>query len=575
MSQNDQSQSTNPNVDLIVKLAGLQATNQQLPTLHELAELVDSTQDYSMVKEWAAKIKIGTRRDFEKAISRQKIIDELGELPTCASDFVEIYVKKYGIEVDCKGEVRYNQEIIFQDTNIRHLLLETKETLENARNDGKTLPDRIEKLEDEVRMYEAMIGTMTQDVTVQDVVRDMRLEIDKHHLRISPKAIDDAVDKWIADEFPKQKMLKFMNLRYDRKREGRGDRELLKMVNACFDLSEHSAEYVAGGIKKYMWQVKRKMMGLPVTNHLMPILLGPQGVGKSTFMDKLTAPLEQVRVYSDFNQITDDRNVDLFLKNYVVIVDEMGYAARSDIDAVKNLISTPHISRRPMGTNRTITVKQNATFIGASNKEVGQLIRDETGIRRFLPLRFKNLPDWKTLNEIDMVLIWNCVNEVGDDPMLPFADLMKEEQEKYRTIRPCEEWTRTLKDGDFAGNDFEDESAWYARFKEWQERHYTKFRMDLNEWRMELIRLKNHDLTDSFPFLVKEDGRRLLYKFIGDSWTLFEKEKTEIKKDEVTEATITKANSSGEIKKVSDDEVRARIMMMRERAKARKAVETT
>src|SRR5690606_33804221 len=97
-----------------------------------------------------------------------------------------------------------------------------------------------------------------------------------------------------------------------------------------------------------------KALGLKITNHLMPVLLGPQGKGKSTFvLDFLTRPVSELCASTDFSEIQDGRTAELW-KHLVLFLDEMGHAAKADIDVIKNRITSPTITYRPMGTNRVV-----------------------------------------------------------------------------------------------------------------------------------------------------------------------------------------------------------------------------
>jgi ABC-type cobalamin/Fe3+-siderophores transport system ATPase subunit len=54
--------------------------------------------------------------------------------------------------------------------------------------------------------------------------------------------------------------------------------------------------------------VKRKIKDRKITDHLMAVILGDQGVGKSTLLELMLNPVEEICVESDFKAIADDRN---------------------------------------------------------------------------------------------------------------------------------------------------------------------------------------------------------------------------------------------------------------------------
>jgi predicted kinase len=190
--------------------------------------------------------------------------------------------------------------------------------------------------------------------------------------------------------------------------------------------------------------VKRKIDRMPVTDHLMPVILGAQGTGKSTLIRQMLKPINELWVPSDFKQITDDRNTMLW-KNYAIFLDEMGWASKSDMDTVKNIITADTLNRRIMQTTKYNVVAQNATFIGAANaNELADLIRDVSGTRRFVSLNMKTQADWQLINAIDWQEVWQSVDHAACDPMAGFRGVLGAVQEADRTKTPVESWLDSL-----------------------------------------------------------------------------------------------------------------------------------
>ena len=125
---------------------------------------------------------------------------------------------------------------------------------------------------------------------------------------------------------------------------------------------------------------------------------------------------------------------------YVMFLDEMGYASKADIDTVKNVITASSLTRRPMATNSKIAVPQNATFIGCSNKELSQLVRDPTGNRRFAAIRMRSDADRNLINSIDWAKMWGSVKIEAADPMTEFRDMLSDQQDVTRERSRVEQW---------------------------------------------------------------------------------------------------------------------------------------
>jgi hypothetical protein len=192
----------------------------------------------------------------------------------------------------------------------------------------------------------------------------------------------------------------------------------------------------------------------------------------------------------------------------------MGYASKSDVDTIKNAITANTLTRRPMRSNSKVTVSQNATFIGCSNKVLAQLIKDPTGIRRFVGLQFSNKPCWITMNEIDYRKLWLSVDPYEDDPMIPFMDRLQDRQEEDREKGRVEEWLAQFDPNAGSAKDygktFTDLSKHgrivatdlFELYSEWEAVMFPgNFgRLNVNEWGHEMKRLMDNDPA-SVPFM--------------------------------------------------------------------------
>jgi hypothetical protein len=205
------------------------------------------------------------------------------------------------------------------------------------------------------------------------------------------------------------------------------------LVATSFDTSTVPADITIAVLQKFIWQVKRRLAELPITYHLMPVVFGNQGCGKSVFITKMLEQLGSLFASTDFARLSDNREADLF-RNFALFLDEMNKADRADMDAVKAVITREELSFRPMGTNATVTTVQNACFIGASNKLLEQLINDPTGIRRFFQIDFnsKSGPaEFAFVNSLDFGAMWCSVDHLAIDPTEHFRDEMKALQTRH------------------------------------------------------------------------------------------------------------------------------------------------
>ena len=92
-------------------------------------------------------------------------------------------------------------------------------------------------------------------------------------------------------------------------------------------------------MRHFIWQVKRKLLGLPVEHHMMPILYGRTGGGKSVAVHKLLEPVKEVTLCRDMSVFSDSFGRRQFARNFVMFFDEMEKCCGVDVNALKNIIT--------------------------------------------------------------------------------------------------------------------------------------------------------------------------------------------------------------------------------------------
>lgn len=245
---------------------------------------------------------------------------------------------------------------------------------------------------------------------------------------------------------------------------------LERLASAVVDVSagKGSVRYAARVIETTMWQVLRRLANdpaYPVHDHLMMLLCGPQGAGKTTLVRMLMQPLHDLLLPTNFKHLTDGKDFES-LRFPVVFLDEMENAERSDMEAVKNAITRDTMSARVLHTNGNATVRSRNVFIGATNGSLGDKITDTTGLRRFAPIQTKhaNKPynveaglsviEWAALDDIDVIALWRSVDWRGPHPLQSDAEACEEWRavtEAERNQDSVEAWLRQLSSGDFGG----------------------------------------------------------------------------------------------------------------------------
>jgi hypothetical protein len=257
-------------------------------------------------------------------------------------------------------------------------------------------------------------------------------------------------------------------------------------ANALVDTNAVSPRYSIAAGKTFMWQVKRRIVGLPVRHHLMMVFYGPQGSGKSSAVRQLCEPLGDLVAAVDFSQFTDTKNMQLWT-HPVVFCDEMDKASRKEVGTIKNAITKEYNSDRGHGSHGMVTVRNGTVPVGACNGFLSDIIRDTTGMRRFGPIPTLYAPtpeninagravvNWDALAEIDVTLLWQSVDHTAAHPMEADPEAMAEWRrvcEQERTPEPVELWLEQVAPGSFrlqAGETFTTDEL-IADYTEWCQR---------------------------------------------------------------------------------------------------------
>lgn len=128
-------------------------------------------------------------------------------------------------------------------------------------------------------------------------------------------------------------------------------------------------------------------------NSTVPLLIGDQGCGKSTFCAALL-PRDLNDYYTDSIDLSNKREAERALNRFLLInMDEFDSISPSYQGFMKHIIQKAVVqSRLPYGTV-TEQLRRYATFIATSNNF--DLLTDPTGSRRFICVEVKGIIDYK------------------------------------------------------------------------------------------------------------------------------------------------------------------------------------
>lgn len=118
-------------------------------------------------------------------------------------------------------------------------------------------------------------------------------------------------------------------------------------------------------------------------NHLCLVLVGPQGVGKTTWLNNLMPPSLRSYLYTGQLAFESKETLALLADSLLInLDDQLRNANRRNADTLKMLISLPKVELRRAYAARASRYPRLASFMGSAN--VGDFLNDPTGARRFL-----------------------------------------------------------------------------------------------------------------------------------------------------------------------------------------------
>lgn len=280
-------------------------------------------------------------------------------------------------------------------------------------------------------------------------------------------------------------------------RENLGDAELRRWVRA---VTGDEKPLDVAVMKHFVWQVKRKLYELPVEHHLMVVVLGKTGAGKSEAIRKLIGPLRELTdCPQDMAFVNDERQAFRLTRCYIMFVDEMGKADRVCVDTLKRSITGDTSSYRQLGFNRLVSGCNVATFIGATNRDVSDVIYDPTGMRRFYQMTSLDRIDWDVVNSIDYEAVWASVDHEVPPPIIPVLDELKGAQEGLRAKDSVEEWLQEncVSEGD----GFTRSTTLYNNYVAFQRMQYRQ-PWSLTAWGKRMKQLVEHKESNGIHYRV-------------------------------------------------------------------------
>lgn len=139
--------------------------------------------------------------------------------------------------------------------------------------------------------------------------------------------------------------------------------------------------YLADVGKKFMTAAVARVMRPGVKFDYVVILEGGQGIGKSTFVQTLSAPWDS----DSLGDITSKDVVDNMRGKWIIELGELASMNRAEANDLKAFVTRQHDVTRKAYGRRAQTYSRQCIFVGTTNDD--EYLKDSTGGRRYWPVR--------------------------------------------------------------------------------------------------------------------------------------------------------------------------------------------
>lgn len=371
--------------------------NSTPPTLEEVGKLITYAQDshtdnrrlWGRLYNALDRSTLFDEKQLKELVTKARIISDIGFLPIAADEWVDGYLKINGHAINYQGVMNQN------DPNF--------------------------------------------------ILNEMKLMM-FHHRLFPVSLVESAFDNW--REVARKKVLArgYDQVRFDPKADAE---ELWKFADFIAD--DHSmVDATTVVLANFIHRTKNHMRGhWTHSTHLMPVLYGEQGSCKTFTIEHFLSPIREFYSVVGFELFDDNSKMYDLSVMPVMFMDEMSGVSKSDVEKVKGVMHAEcRLLRQAYG--KAVTRTLVSSFIGATNRDISTLLRDETGNRRVFQIETPRLSRGDVA-KFDMLAIWRSVNEDAAAPLYVNESALEAvtvAQQSQRYTGPVERWLRALEVGD-------------------------------------------------------------------------------------------------------------------------------
>lgn len=247
------------------------------------------------------------------------------------------------------------------------------------------------------------------------------------------------------------------SLQYDPKYIAEGDAFLVGLRD-IWQIRQRQ-EIVNAVMRHFIWQVKRKMRGLPIIWPIWVNYYGGSSLGKTSMINDIGKPLKDFAIMTTITELLDEeRQVMKLCSTYYINIDELtvetrnpfaedGALTKNQNAALKKLLTQEKSRTRNMGGQSQSTRRYTFSVISSANEHLYDIIHDDKTMRRYYELvcTRDKIDDYTKLDELKthIMALWRSVDENREDGYLnPSCEVWDEIQAEQVMYYPTNTNTR-------------------------------------------------------------------------------------------------------------------------------------
>lgn len=171
---------------------------------------------------------------------------------------------------------------------------------------------------------------------------------------------------------------------------------------------------------------------------MVPILVGEQGIGKSTGVAAIAPTPEN---FVDVRLDHEDEEIARRIRGCLVgEIGELRGLSSRDAESIKQLITMTHDTWTPKYVERAHTVPRRIVFVGTTNSD--EFLADETGNRRWLPVRVGRVRVQAIRD--DRLQLWAEARDLWRASGVAFSDAERLAKQEHTTYMVSDVWEENI-----------------------------------------------------------------------------------------------------------------------------------